>query len=176
MIYRTYACGDCDTVFEVACESKDGDPPCPVCSKVLEWRPTRIAIGGSTEGKAVKIAQDIMENDYGLSNYKDNNKEGDVGYIDPTRKTASEQDAVMQRESEAGREVLTRLAHVAPEHQKSVDNFFGAQTVRVGQNSIPASQMIAAGKMGPAAGVNPMELLHKAGREGKLPTNFRMIK
>lgn len=180
MIYRTYACADCDAVFEVTCESgNDPDPDCPVCSKVLEWRPTRFAIGGSTEGKAVKIAQEIMEKDFGLTNYKDNNKPGDVGYIDPTRKTVAEADSIGQRDAEIEREVRKNIEFVSPEIkpelQKQADNFFGGQTVKIGQNQIPASQMIAAGKMGPGANVNPISLLHKAGQAGKLPTRFRMV-
>lgn len=177
MIYRTYKCDGCDQMFEVCHESgSEPSPDCPVCSKVLEWRPTKVSIGGSLEGRSVKLAQDILENDFQLSNYKDNNRDGDVGYIDPTRKTTAENDVIMQRESEAGREVLSRMKDVTPQQQQAVDGFFGGQSVKVGQNSIPAQQMIAAGKMGPAAGVNPMELLHRAGKEGKLPTNFRYIR
>ena len=35
--------------------------------------------------------------------------------------------------------------------------------------------MIAAGKSGPGADVNPMEYLHKMGKAGKLPNNYRII-
>jgi hypothetical protein len=176
MIYRTYECLDCQAVYEVAHDSGDeGFPPCPNCEKVLEWRPTRFAIGGSNESKAAKIAQDVMEQDFGLTNYKDNSREGDVGYIDPTRKTAAEKDAIMQRESEAGREVLSRMKDVTPTIQKQADSFFGGQMVGIGQNKVSAQQLIAAGKSGPGAEVNPMAALHKLGQAGKLPNNARII-
>ena len=79
MIRRTYQCGDCEKIFVFECNADDGDPPCPNpdCDKVLDWRPQSFAIGGSNEGKAVAIAQDIMEMDYGLSDFKDNNKPGE---------------------------------------------------------------------------------------------------
>ena len=175
-IIRTYACGDCDAVFEQWCESSDElTPPCPNCEKEMQWQPTSFGIGGSRESKAEKIAQDVMEKDYGLTNYKDTNKPGDVGYIDPTRKTAAEKDAIMQRESEAGREVVKRMKDVTPTIQKQADNFFGGQMATIGQNKVSAQQLIAAGKSGPGAEVNPMAALHRLGKEGKLPTTARII-
>lgn len=176
MIYRTYGCDDCGATFEVAHESSnDPYPDCPNCSKVLEWRPKSFAIGGSSQSKAVDLTQKIMEQDYGLTNFKDNNKEGDVGYIAP-RKTTAEVDVQMQRDSEAGREVVKRLAEVQPQHKQQVDSFFGGQMATIGQNQVPVQQLIAAGKTGPGAGVDPMKALHTMGKQGKLPTPKIMAK
>ena len=176
-IIRTICCGDCDAIFEQWCESSDElTPPCPNCEKEMQWQPGGFAIGGSHESKAVSIAQEMLEKDYGLTNYKDNNKPGDVGYIDPTRKTAAEKDAIMQRESEAGREVLARMKDIAtPDIQQKADNFFGGQQVSIGQNQVSARQLISAGKSGPGAEVNPMAALHKMGQAGKLPNNARIL-
>src|SRR5262245_10376379 len=80
MIRRTYACDDCETQFEVDCESgNDGDPDCPNCSKVLQWVPARVNIG-TVKGKAIDVTQKIIEEDFGLTNLNDNNREGDVAY------------------------------------------------------------------------------------------------
>lgn len=175
MIYRTYVCGDCDTIFEVHHDSGDEPiPDCPTCSKVLKWTPKSFNTTG-VKSKAVDYAQKVMEEDYGLSNFRDNNREGDVGYIDPTRKTAAEADAIGQRESEAGREVVHRLAQISPDHKTQVDNFFGGQSASIGQNKVPVQQLIQAGKTGAGSEVNPMSLLHKAGKEGKLPDKTRII-
>ena len=82
----------------------------------------------------------------------------------------------MQRESEAGREVVKRMQDVVtPTIQKQADNFFGGQMVGIGSNKVSAQQLIAAGKSGPAAEVNPMAALHQLGKSGKLPTNHRII-
>ena len=175
MIRRTYECNDCQAMFEVDCNSNDPDPECPACNMVLEWRPKGFAIGGSIEGKAVKYAQDVMENDYGLTNFKDNNRPGDVGFIDPTRKTAAKLDEIGQRESEAGREVVERMKAIDPQLKPQVDGFFGGQTASIGQNRVPVTQLIQGGKMGPSANVDPMAALHKLGKEGKLPNNFKII-
>lgn len=176
-IIRTYVCSDCEAVFEQWCESSDElTPPCPNCEKEMQWQPAGFSIGGSNESKAAQIAQDVMEKDFGLTNYKDNNRPGDVGYIDPTRKTVAEKDAIMQRESEAGREVVKRMQDVVtPTIQKQADNFFGGQQVAIGSNRVSAQQLISAGKSGPAADVNPMAALHQLGKAGKLPNNARII-
>ena len=176
-IIRTFCCGDCEAVFEQWCESSDElTPPCPNCEKEMQWQPAGFSIGGSNESKAAKIAQDVMEKDFGLTNYRDDSRPGDVGYIDPTRKTAAEKDAIMQRESEAGREVVKRMADVVtPSIQKQADNFFGGQQVAIGQNKVSAQQLISAGKSGPGAEVNPMQALHQLGKAGKLPNNARII-
>lgn len=171
MIYRTYECMECGQQFEVAHESgNESFPDCPVCSKVLQWRPQSFSIGGSNTSKGVDMAQQVLEQDYGLTNYKDNNREGDVGYIAP-RKTAAELDNQMQRESEAGREVVKRMneiTEVRPEHQKQVDTFFGGQTATIGQNRVSVQQLIQGAKIGPA-GVDPMKALHELGKQGRLP-------
>ena len=93
MIIRTYRCDDCQQVFEVTLDSgNDGDPDCPSCTKVLDWVPTRFATT-TVKTKAVKVAQDILEQDYGLTNWKDGNREGDVAAImpAPTRQQTEEQ-------------------------------------------------------------------------------------
>ena len=175
MIVRTYECLDCKSVYEVTHDSGDDPfPDCPNCSKVLEWRPQRFATT-TNKAKAVDFTQSVLENDFGLTDYKDNMREGDVGYIDPTRKTTAEKDVAMQRESEAGREVVERLKQIDPQLRPQVDGFFGGQTAAIGQNRVPVQQLIQAGKTGPGAGVDPMAALHKMGKEGKLPNNFKII-
>jgi len=80
VIIRTYACDDCGENFEVECESGDtGDPDCPNCTKVLQWIPARFNIG-THKGKAIDVTQKIIEEDFGLTNLNDNNREGDVAY------------------------------------------------------------------------------------------------
>ena len=100
MIIRTYSCADCEQEFEVTCESSDGDPDCPTCSQVLEWRPGGFNIIGN-KGKAVDLTQKILEEDYGLTNFKDNTREGDVhGIVAPPAGTA-EREAGIRQMSEA---------------------------------------------------------------------------
>lgn len=168
MIVRTYECTDCNTIFEVSHDSgNDPIPDCPICSRVLEWKPQGFAIT-TNKSKAIDYTQKVVEEDFGLTNMRDNTREGDVAFIAP-RKTAAELDAIGQRESEAGREVVKRMTEISPEHKKQVDNFFGGQAVTVGQNRIPAQQMIAMGKSGPGADVDPMAMFHRGVKEGHIP-------
>ena len=83
MIRRTYFCDNCEREFVFECASDAPDPPCPNpdCDKVLDWRPTSFAIGGSTEGKAVAQTYKTLEEDYGLTNFRDNARAGDSGII-----------------------------------------------------------------------------------------------
>jgi len=173
-VVRTYECMDCSAVYEVTHESGDEPfPDCPNCSKVLEWRPQRFNTT-TNKTKAVDLTQQVLEQDFGLTNYKDNLREGDVGYIAPT-KTTAEKDVIMQRESEAGREVVQRMKQIDPQLKPQVDGFFGGQTAAIGNNRVPVTQLIQAGKMGPGAGVDPMAALHKLGKQGKLPQNYKII-
>jgi hypothetical protein len=166
MIYRTYACDDCDTVWEYHHDSGDEPAPdCPTCSKVLQWQPKSFAIGGSNEGKAVKMAQTIMEEDFGLTNFKDNNKEGDVGVVMPSY-TTSENEQLQ-------REVKQFVEQKAPEQ---VNAFWGSnagQPTTLG--SVTGQSLIQNAKVGPAA-VDPMALLHKGVKSGALPTLNQMTK
>jgi endogenous inhibitor of DNA gyrase (YacG/DUF329 family) len=79
-IRRTFACPDCGHFLEVelSLEEYDALPPeCPNCQAddmQQEFKP--FAIGGSARAKAVKLAEDIMEKDYGVADAKVEGKEG----------------------------------------------------------------------------------------------------
>ena len=71
-IIRTYACPDCNHMIDVVLtmEQVDDPPPdCPACERrermKQEFRP--VNIGGSTQGRAGKLAEDILENDYNVA-------------------------------------------------------------------------------------------------------------
>lgn len=163
MIYRTYACDSCDTVFEVCHDSSDEPyPDCPTCSKVLEWRPKSFNMTG-VKSKAIDLAQNIMENDYGLSNFKDNNREGDIGIIRP-QETASEKDKIE-------REVREMVAQTTPAQTQT---FWGGNAgAPTPVTSMNARSMIAMAKQG-AQGPDPMALLHAGAKKGTIPTTNQM--
>lgn len=73
MILRTYCCPDCDHRIEVVLESSEWDaepPDCPVCTVRLGQEFKSFGVGGSPQARATKIAQDIMEKDYGATNFE----------------------------------------------------------------------------------------------------------
>ena len=84
-IIRKYQCGDCGAEFEhFHANREEPAPECPGC-KALESRkvPTSFTIGGGNAAKAGDIAQDILEKDFGMSNIRDRQREGDIATITP---------------------------------------------------------------------------------------------
>jgi DNA-directed RNA polymerase subunit RPC12/RpoP len=171
MIIRTYECMECSALFEVTLDSgNDGDPPCPNCDKVLEWRPTSFNIS-SNKGKAVDIAQEIIEQDYGMTNFKDGSREGDVAAITPVETTVDREKREMAI-MEAHQAVAAQAPPLPPAQADMVKGFFGAPG---GGGSLNLATIRAGASVGPAANVNPMQQLHEAGRKGMLPMNYRII-
>jgi len=163
MIIRTYMCKDCEQEFEVTCESNDGDPDCPNCARVLDWQPGMFAITGN-KAKAVDITQKILEQDYGLSNFKDNNREGDVGVITPPEASTSEREKVLRTLSEAAQ--ATGAPSLNSEQAAMAAPFWGGAPAPGATPMISREQLLAGAAqstaLADAEGVNPIALLHKA--------------
>ena len=81
-IARSYMCGECGHRMEVILSAEEWDSPLPSCEACdaremnQEFRPP--AIGGSLRGKAARIAEDIMANDYNVANASFGNRQGGV--------------------------------------------------------------------------------------------------
>jgi putative FmdB family regulatory protein len=79
-IVRTFGCNDCGHFMEVTLtmEQVDDPPPeCPWCAAApmqQEFKP--FAIGGSTVGKAVKLAETIAHEDYGVADMQHDTRAG----------------------------------------------------------------------------------------------------
>ena len=72
-IVRTYACENCGHTLEVTLRSDQWDEPPPDCLRcngmtAQEFRP--FAIGGSHQGRAAKMTEDILANDYHVADAK----------------------------------------------------------------------------------------------------------
>ena len=168
MIYRTYCCQDCDTVWEVHHDSGDEPiPDCPMCAKILQWTPRSFNIGGSNEGKAAKMAQNILETDFGLTNYKDNNKPGDVGVVMPSYTTAENENLTQQ---------VKEFVEQKNANPESVNAFWGQNAGNASTlGSVTAQSMIQNAKVGPQ-GVDPMAMLHKGVKSGAIPSPRQMTR
>jgi|SRR5215475_284628 len=119
-IVRTYQCEDCNHRLEVTLAADDWDaapPPCPECERRAmrqDFKP--IAIGGSTSARAHAITEDILSNDYHVSDMqREHRREGvpTVRYKDQTKNipasTWQAANGVLEAAISAGRE--TRLRH-----------------------------------------------------------------
>lgn len=78
-IVRTYGCGDCGHFLEVTLtmEQVDDPPPdCPRCAARTQQEFKPVAIGGSVVGKAVKLAETIAHEDYGVADMQHDTRHG----------------------------------------------------------------------------------------------------
>lgn len=163
MIIRTYRCNECQEVFDVTCESSDGDPDCPYCKQVLVWTPKSFAIG-TTKGKAVDVTQQIMEEDYGLTDFNDNMREGDVAAKTPSR-TREEREAIEAMERDA-KELAASSNNMVPQAKE----FFSGNPVRMN-----VAQAALADVKATKGQHNAMDLMAAAGKKGELPLNYRLV-
>lgn len=98
----TFRCNDCGHVFKRTLHKIDApDPKCPHCLKEQRTRGMDMAgrppaIGGSIIGKAVDTTAEIVMQDHGLPDLKDNIRQGEIS-----------------------------APKLAPHLQRQVDNFFG---------------------------------------------------
>lgn len=162
-VTRTYLCNDCKEQFEVTCAPNDGDPDCPHCAVVLQWKPVRFAIGGSTIGKAAKVAQDIMEKDYSMSNIKDAKYEGETAYVTPTTTTA-QNDQLSQQMSE--------VVQQRPQMLPAAKEFFKAGAAGFGGVDMSG---VRSGPMAEFTGARALNKLQNAAHDGKLGPICRPI-
>lgn len=164
MIRRTYFCEDCRQEFTVSCRPNDPDPRCPnKCDVVMQWRPGSFAIG-THKGKAVDVTQKILEEDYGLSNFNDRNREGDIAAKMPVETTT-------QREArEMAEQALATVPKLTPDQQKVAAGFFAGTPASAPPQLIETFK--AGAKVGPAADVDPMAMLHKAGKKRQIPRSY----
>ena len=78
-IVRTFACPSCNHFMRVtlAYDQADDPPPeCPRCASDTQQQFVPFAIGGSAQTKANKLAEDIIERDYGVANIERDRHEG----------------------------------------------------------------------------------------------------
>lgn len=79
-IVRTYVCPDCNHMLEVTLSLDEWDTPppaCPACAVRTQQEFTPVAIVGSHRARAVKLAETIAAEDYGVANMQVGNREGD---------------------------------------------------------------------------------------------------
>ena len=173
-VIRDYHCDECGQEFRVTCNSSDPAPDCPHCNRVLEWTPGLFSITG-TKSKAVDVTQQIMEQEFGYSNFNDNMREGDIA-VKAAAPTGAQIDAEIRQLSEASQQMhgTPPLNQTQAEMAKA---FWGGGQTPLQQ--VPAAEMLnnarAATQAANAENRNPMQLLHKAGKAGQLKTPIHVI-
>lgn len=179
-VVRTYACDGCEREWEYWHDSGDEEaPPCPTCDGITgRWVPQRFNMKG-THSKAMDITQNIMENQFGLTDWKDNTRPGETVVKEKTI-TTEEAEKRIRQDVEAHSAMKNSLN---PNLQKMADSFFvgssggsgaGAPSAPFGNQQM-ASVAAAASKQARAEGVSPMELLHKGAKNGNIRSRYTSV-
>jgi len=171
-VIRTFACDNCNQQFEVTQNMDDPAPDCPFCSKVLDWVPGMFNVSTS-KSRAMDVTQNILEQDYGLTDFNDNMREGDIAAKNVAAAGSQKSNAEIRQLSEVAQAMGQPMT---PQQQAMAANYWGGGAV---SQSLPAAEMLSNARSATAAanadGVNPMTLLHKAGKQGKLPMKINVI-
>jgi len=171
-VIRTFHCDNCEQEFEIVQNMNDEAPDCPTCVRVLQWQPKSFAITG-TKSRAMDVTQEILETDFGLTDFNDNMREGDVAAKIAPEPTTVQREAGIRSLSEAAQSLGTPMS---AEQQNMAKNFWGGSAIT---QAVPAAVMLGNAKLATAAataeGVNPMELLHKGGKQGRLKTPVHVV-
>jgi hypothetical protein len=103
------------------------------------------------------MTQQILEQDYGLTNFKDNAVEGETSII-RRQETKVETELVNQVASEIQQQI--------PPSDPRISNFWGNNAgAATSLQSVTGQSLIAMAKSGPS-GVDPLAALHKQARKG----------
>lgn len=159
-VTRTYKCSTEACGHEFKHFHYRGDEPypkCPQCGDDPNWVPTSFATT-TVKAKAMDYAANMM-GDYGLTDMADSGRAGDVAAKGPAPIQSAERDQIMQS-----------MAEVEQAARNGVSwGWHGG-----------GGSGTAAGPNGPAAvaradGVDPLALLHDAGKQGKVTMTAEVV-
>lgn len=166
-VRRIYRCTDCKTEFAWIHDSEEEDAPeCPICAVAepvagapaptpVVWQPPLPAITGA-KSRAIDYTQAMVEQQFGLTDFNDNQRVGDIAYKPPPPLHAAEAQAMAREMIQAGipEETTKQIADAASNFWQGT---LGGQTTEqtLGQQGV-ASQASAAAR---AMGVDPIGIL-----------------
>jgi hypothetical protein len=148
-VTRTYRCKDCEHEFKHFHMDRDEAPPgCPNCAVGgLVKIPGLFSIG-TNKGRAIDYAQKMAEEDYGLTNMRDNMRPGDVAAMGPAPEQTAEREAREQQVHEIARAVAAEapagqmdIHPVMDSILKEKGGFFGGQQLPARAPGAPASPL-----------------------------------
>lgn len=177
-ISRTYLCDDCSGQFtRLHWDRDEPAPECPYCASATARNiPGTFNITG-VKAKAVDLAQKIAEEDFGMTNMRDNLREGDIAALPPPPIQTAEAEAMVREVQDAFGE-----AAGTPEHlEKNIKEFWHTSTP---SGMPPEAQAMRDAKVAEARiqsqvaradGVDPVELLHKGAKQNGGDMNLHVM-
>lgn len=110
-VTRTYRCTDCEHEFKhFHMDREEPAPPCPNCAVGGLVKVPGLFSIGTNKGRAIDYAQKMAEEDYGLTNMRDNMRPGDVAAMGPPPEQTAEREAREQQVAELTRAVQAEAA------------------------------------------------------------------
>lgn len=177
LIRRRYRC-TCGYEFRWTHASEDEPhPECPACvargqtQDPVTWVPPNPGVL-TTKSRAIDFTQKMVEQDMGLTNFKDNLKEGEAAYMPDAPMHTAEREAVTRELIQAG-----VPQHIPAELQGQVDNMWqggmGAQSTEATLGAPSVAK--AASEAARAAGAEPLAMLEGARSSGNLPFKLNVV-
>lgn len=165
----TYRCQTANHEFEHWHNSSDEGPPdfCPICvqESKLSQVPAGMHIGGSPKSKAMNMAFDIAQRQYGLTDMKDSTREGESPYKAPP---APQGDArALQDAIDTSMSAIRQPLN--PTQQSMASQFWGAGATNSVQAATANQTLLSAARQATAEtrasdGGSPMHKFHEAMR------------
>lgn len=173
-VRRIYRCTDCGHEFRWIHADETEDPPgCPVCVAGAEKPPAFVPPMPAlltVKSKAIDYTQAMVEQDYGLTDFNDNMRAGDIAYKGPAPMHTAEREALTREMVAAG-----VPDHVPMEHREAAANFWQGNT---GQAASTLGSMTVAAQASAAAkaqGVDPVGMLESASKSGNMPLKLNVV-
>jgi len=170
LVRRTFACSDCQIQWTEWQAREDPNPDCPKCTLAAA---AKIGIPGvlTNKSRAVDFTQQMAEQDYGLTNFNDNQQIGDIAFKAEAPMHTAERDRIMREMVEAGVAQANALATQGTAAEvglgvKATD-YWSPQAPSSGNPALDAITQHALDNRAAAAGaatrdgVDPVGLLHK---------------
>lgn len=197
LLRRRYKCGDCGHVFDCRHASADEPPPpcpaCPVTAAASGQLPAYVApmpgINGS-KSKAIDLAQQMAEEDYGLTDINDNQRTGDMAFKGPETLSTADREKqlreMVEYESQTANSVNAPLptGPTAPDGTRNVlvdpalqkENYWQGNAGGTAEQTVGSSQIAAeASRVAAAQGVDPVGILERGRKEGNMPLRFKVV-
>lgn len=174
IIRRTYRCTDCAHEFSwVHASTEEVPPECPVC---VSAPPPVLApaLPGllTSKSAAIDFTQKMVEQDYGLTNFRDNSRPGDVAYMPDAPMHTAQRDAVTRELIQAG---VPEPIAAADNIEKAANYWQGAMAGAASGTLGSPTAAAEASREARAMGVDPVGMLEAGRKSGNLPLKLNVV-
>lgn len=168
-IRRTYRCTDCGTQFVLIHEdSAEIAVDCPACTTPAEYQVPNPGILTS-KSVALDMVHRMSEEDYGMTNMRDNLKVGETAFMGPAPIQTAEKEVIVRELVQAGVTAQDAVQIADPNLQAQSREFFSGQGLGgLGMMDVARPASAAAASLG----TDPVGLLEAGRKTGSMKMNL----